>query len=272
MPTSSSSSSASSGASSSQHTPNELRQQLVTASTLTTTENMVSLPSNWSYNQSITSSVKLDKKMFDKVNKLADKLLKYCQSEHMHLINSPPYIIDILPDICQIVNTVAFVYENKMTQLNEIDYFCVLMRNTLEKFQELVDLFKSAGKRMYEETSVERQKLVKYTLTYSHMLAEMKCMFPKDIYEGETFRIAKKDAADFWKANFGERVIVGWREFELKLNRVHQISNQLELNSLRETIQLTKTKYVTIFEFDIFTRFETHYICFCLILLINYFL
>lgn len=172
----------------------------------------------------------------------------------MRLINSPPYIIDILPDICQVFNTIYFVYENKLGQLNEIDYFCVLIQNCLAKFQELLDLFKSAGKRMYEETSPERQKLIKYTLTYSHILAEMKSMFPKDGYEGESFRVAKKDAAEFWKTNFGERVIVGWREFELKLNRVHQISNQLELNSLRETIQLTKTKYVSIFEFDIFTR------------------
>lgn len=30
----------------------------------------------------------------------------------------------------------------------------------------------------------------------------------------------------------------------------------MELNSLRETIQLTKTKYVSIFEFDIFTRYR----------------
>lgn len=194
--------------------------------------------------------------MFDKVNKLADKLLKYCQSEQMHLINSPPYIIDILPDMCQIFNTIYFMYENKLGQLNEIDYFCVLMSNCLEKFQELVDLFKTVGKRMYEETSAERQKLVKYTLTYSHILAEMKCMFPKDVYKGESFRIAKKDAAEFWKTNFGDRVIVSWREFELKLNQVHHISNQMELNSLRETIQLTRTKYVSIFEFDIFTRYS----------------
>lgn len=199
-------------------------------------------------------SVKLEKKMFDKLNKLADKLLKYCQSEHMRLINSPPYIIDILPDICQIFNTVYFVYENKLAQLNEIDYFCVLIQNCTSKFQELIELFKMAGKRMYEETSVERQKFVKYTLTYSHILAEMKSMFPKDTYEGESFRIAKRDAADFWKMNFGDRVIVSWREFELKLNRVHQITNEMEMKSLRETIQLTKSNYVSIFEFDIFTR------------------
>lgn len=165
-----SSSTSSSASSSSQHTPNQAAENVDNIGDGGT----ISLPSNWSYNHSITSSIKLEKKMFDKVNKLAEKLLKHCQSERMQLINSPPYIIDILPDICQLFNTIYFVYENKLAQLNEIDYFCVCMRNCLEKFQELADLFKVAGKRMYEESSVERQKLVKYTLTYSHILAEMK--------------------------------------------------------------------------------------------------
>jgi E3 ubiquitin-protein ligase CBL len=128
------------------------------------------------------------------------------------------------------------------------------MRNCLDKLQQLADLFKIAGKRMYEETSLERQQLVKYTLTFSHILAEIKSLFPKDVYEGQNFRIAKKDAADFWRFNFGDRIIVSWKEFEVKLNRVHQITSQSESDSLRETIQLTKTKYVSIFEFDIFTR------------------
>jgi E3 ubiquitin-protein ligase CBL len=199
-------------------------------------------------------SFKLDKKHFEKVNRLAEKLLKYCQSERMNLINSPPYIIDILPDICQAFNTILFVYENKLHVLNEIDYFCILIQNVLDKFQQLVNLFKVAGKRMYEETSDARQLLIKYTLIFSHILAEMKSIFPKDVYEGQMFRIAKKDAEEFWKANFGERIIVNWSEFVFKLNRVHKISSPSESFSLKETIQLTKSKHVSIFEFDIFTR------------------
>jgi E3 ubiquitin-protein ligase CBL len=68
------------------------------------------------------------------------------------------------------------------------------------------------------------------------------------------FRIAKQDAEEFWKANFGERIIVNWSEFVFKLNRVHKISSPSESYSLKETIQLTKSKHVSIFEFDIFTR------------------
>jgi E3 ubiquitin-protein ligase CBL len=213
----------------------------------------LNLPSNWA-NISLTSSIKIEKKHFEKINKLADKLLKLCQSERLNLINSPPYIIDILPDLCQAFNTILFAYENELHILNELDYFCLLVKNCTEKLQQAIDLFKVAGKRMYEETSDERKTLTKNTLTFSHILAEMRSLFPRNVYEGQKFRIAKKDAAEFWKNNFGDRILVSWRDFEVKLNKVHQITDDNELKSLKETIQLTKTNFVSIFEFDIFTR------------------
>lgn len=107
---------------------------------------------------------------------------------------------------------------------------------------------------MYDEQSDERAKLTKLTLILSHMLAEMKSLFPKDVYEGQSFRIAKQDASDFWRGNFGNKTIVAWHEFEKKLNRIHKIANPMESVKLRETIQLTESKHVSIFEFDIFTR------------------
>jgi hypothetical protein len=50
------------------------------------------------------------------------------------------------------------------------------------------------------------------------------------------------------------RVIVPWNEFHLKLNRVHPILGELEARELRTHLQLTGTRYVSIFEFDVFTR------------------
>ncbi len=97
-------------------------------------------------------------KLFEKLNKLAEKILKYCQSERMNLINSPPYIIDIIPDICQVLNTINITYENKMHVLNDIQYFNVMSKNLLEKFLKIVDLFKLAGRRIYDESSDERAR------------------------------------------------------------------------------------------------------------------
>ena len=44
-----------------------------------------------------------------------------------------------------------------------------------------------------------------------------------------------------------------WSEFQHRLNQVHQIHSE-ESEHLRKTIQLTGTKFVSIFEFDVFTR------------------
>ena len=50
------------------------------------------------------------------------------------------------------------------------------------------------------------------------------------------------------------RVIVPWREFKSSLTRVHPISSPLEAMALKSTIDLTVNDYISVFEFDIFTR------------------
>jgi E3 ubiquitin-protein ligase CBL len=206
------------------------------------------------FNSILHNPIKVEKKLFDRLNKLAEKVLKYCQCEKLKLINSPPYIIDIIPDICFILNAIQTSYENKMHVLNDIEYFNILSRNLLDKLNKIAELFKFSGKRIYDETSDERVRLTKYTLILSHMLAEMRSMFPNNVYEGQSFRIAKTDAADFWRQNFKEKAIISWEDFEKKLNNVHKITHKMESFKLRSTIQLTESNYVSIFEFDIFTR------------------
>ena len=218
------------------------------------TSSLISDESNNQSNPEALRTFKIEKKHFERVYKLIDKIIRYCQSERMNLINSPPYILDILPDINQTFVSIYTAYENKLHLLSDNDYFCIMIANCTEKFDYVVDLFKTAGKRIYDETSAERHSLTKMTLIFSHMLADMKSIFPKGVYEGQSFRIAKKDATEFWLNNFGKRVIVTWQEFERKLNQVHPINNDYESAQLRKTIQLTETKYVSIFEFDVFIR------------------
>ena len=74
--------------------------------------------------------------------------------------------------------------------------------NLLEKLQRIIDLFKTAGKKIYDKQGEDRARLTKLTLLLSHILAEIKSQFPRDVYEGQQFRIAKHDAAEFWKNNF----------------------------------------------------------------------
>lgn len=51
-----------------------------------------------------------------------------------------------------------------------------------------------------------------------------------------------------------------WKVFRQCLHEVHQISSGLEAMALKSTIDLTCNDYISIFEFDIFTRlFQVRY-------------
>lgn len=50
------------------------------------------------------------------------------------------------------------------------------------------------------------------------------------------------------------RTIVPWKVFRLSLHEFHAISSGLEAMALKSTIDLTCNDYISVFEFDIFTR------------------
>lgn len=50
------------------------------------------------------------------------------------------------------------------------------------------------------------------------------------------------------------RTIVPWKVFRQCLHEVHPISSGLEAMALKSTIDLTCNDYISVFEFDIFTR------------------
>jgi len=60
---------------------------------------------------------------------------------------------------------------------------------------------------MYDEQSPCRRSLVKLSLVFSHMLAELKALFPGGVYSGDGYRITKNDAAEWWKEVFGNKYV-----------------------------------------------------------------
>lgn len=196
----------------------------------------------------------VDKKMVEKCWKLMDKVVRLCQNPKVALKNSPPYILDLLPDTYQHLRTVLSRYEGKMEILGENEYFRVVVENLTNKTKQTMSLFKEAKERMYEENSQPRRNLTKLSLIFSHMLAELKAVFPNGLFQGDNFRITKADAAEFWRRSFGDKTIVPWRTFRQALHEFHPISSGLEAMALKSTIDLTCNDYISVFEFDIFTR------------------
>uniref|UniRef100_A0A8C5DUN1 E3 ubiquitin-protein ligase CBL n=1 Tax=Gouania willdenowi TaxID=441366 RepID=A0A8C5DUN1_GOUWI len=196
----------------------------------------------------------VDKKTVEKCWKLMDKVVRLCQNPKLALKNSPPYILDLLPDTYQHLRTILSRYEGKMETLGDNEYFRVFMENLTKKTKQTISLFKEGKERMYEENSQPRRNLTKLSLIFSHMLAELKAIFPNGQFQGDTFRITKADAAEFWRRAFGDKTIVPWKVFRQSLHEFHPISSGLEAMALKSTIDLTCNDYISVFEFDIFTR------------------
>ncbi|MED6235454.1 hypothetical protein ATANTOWER_026516 [Ataeniobius toweri] len=98
----------------------------------------------------------VDKKTVEKCWKLMDKVVRLCQNPKLALKNSPPYILDLLPDTYQHLRTILSRYEGKMETLGDNEYFRVFMENLTKKTKQTISLFKEGKERMYEENSQPR--------------------------------------------------------------------------------------------------------------------
>jgi len=204
----------------------------------------------------VVASPKLatDRRTLDKTWKLMDKVVKLCQHQRMNLKNSPPFILDILPDTYQQLKLIYSKYEGDMIELHRNEHFVLFIENLFRKCKQAIKLFKEGKEKMFDENSHYRRNLTKLSLVFSHMLSELKAMFPNGMFAGDQFRITKSDAAEFWKNSFGNRTLVPWKIFRQYLNEVHPITSGLEAMALKSTIDLTCNDYISNFEFDVFTR------------------
>ncbi|XP_052258790.1 E3 ubiquitin-protein ligase CBL-B-like isoform X2 [Dreissena polymorpha] len=198
--------------------------------------------------------VTVDKRTIEKSWKLMDKVVKMCQHHRMNLRNSPPFILDILPDTYQHLRLIYNKHDDKLHTLNECEYFRIFIENLMNKCKNTIKLFKEGKEKMFDETTHYRRNLTKLSLVFSHMLAELKAIYPNGSFAGENFRITKSDAAEWWKKSFGDRTIVPWRNFRQSLTEVHQICSPLEAMALKSTIDLTCNDFISCFEFDVFSR------------------
>ncbi|KAG0722204.1 E3 ubiquitin-protein ligase CBL-B [Chionoecetes opilio] len=137
----------------------------------------------------------IERRTLEKTWKLMDKVVKQCQQSKMNLKNSPPFILDILPDTYQHLRLIYNKYENNLAALNTNEYFKVFVENMMRKCKQALRLFKEGKDLMFDESSHYRRNLTKLSLVFSHMLSELKATFPQGSFAGDQFRITKGDAA-----------------------------------------------------------------------------
>jgi E3 ubiquitin-protein ligase CBL len=79
----------------------------------------------------------------------------------MNLKNSPPFLLDILPDTYQHLRLIYTKYEEKLSVLNSNEYFKIFIENLQKKCKQAVKLFKDGKENMFDESSHHRRNLVK---------------------------------------------------------------------------------------------------------------
>lgn len=197
------------------------------------------------------------KRTREKTWKLMDKVVSRCQDSRMNLHNSPPYILEILPETFKHLKLIHAKYDSSHNYPDDDNgYSQVFLRNLQNRCKQTLKLFKDAKEEMFDEESDYRHKLTRNTLVFNHILSELKAIFPDGLFVGDKYLITKKETAgEFWKNSFGSSVLVDWRTFYHALQQVHSIdSSFFSLHALKQTIDLTCDDYISIFEFDVFTR------------------
>ena len=198
----------------------------------------------------------VDKRHVERLWKSMDKVVTLCSNRKMALKNSPPFILDILPDTYQHLKLIMHAYENDSATLAETFYFQVFIENFNTKCKQVIKLFSTAREQIFLETSNTRRTLTKMSLIFSHMATELKAMFPPPSgkFLGVDFRITKADAGEFWHTHFPGQPLVTWSDFRSKLELVQVINDQMEASALKTTMDLTHSDHISVFEFDVFTR------------------
>ncbi|XP_060042434.1 E3 ubiquitin-protein ligase CBL-C [Erinaceus europaeus] len=195
----------------------------------------------------------------------AEKLLRRLEEQcgDPRLAGSPPSLRDLLPRVRQLLREVARARRGPggpEAPGGARDFLAVYLANLEAKAGQLSALLPPPGRRtaadpeLFPEGSRLRRQLSKLALIFSHMHAELSALFPAGHYCGQTYRLTKTPAHTFWREHCGPRCIVPWGEFESLLCICHPVDSGPTALVLRATIDLTCSGYVSVFEFDIFTR------------------
>ncbi|XP_054636739.1 E3 ubiquitin-protein ligase CBL-C isoform X1 [Dunckerocampus dactyliophorus] len=201
-----------------------------------------------------------DHRLVNKALRRLDKLHELCTDPRLGLRSSPPYLPELVPDTASLLRRVWEPYRGLGVALGrapggeEATYLRLHVRNLLDKTDRALLLFKDGREKMFDEASSCRRNLTKMSLLFSHMLWELKAIFPGELYHGDTYKVMKKEAQGFWRTTFGNKCIVQWSIFAERLRRAHSFEEGMESMALKSTIDLTCNDHISIFEFDIFTR------------------
>ena len=102
---------------------------------------------------------------FKKLTDRMDSIMKTCQKIN-NLNNSPPYILDILPDIHSHMRLIINEHGGRFERLNENDYFQTFVANLNEKCKTLFKIMRTAKGHLNNSNSAARRDLTRMSLIF----------------------------------------------------------------------------------------------------------
>ncbi|XP_073512039.1 E3 ubiquitin-protein ligase CBL-C [Phyllobates terribilis] len=183
----------------------------------------------------------VDRKTMEKLIQGLDGLSKLNRVPQLQ--RSHPYLPDITRDIKEHLRQIL----DKTSDLGQNPYLQVTVNSLLAKTAQCSEMVNKEG-------TMARRNLTKLSLIFSHILCELRALFPGGRFQGNSYRITKLEASKFWGQTFGARCFVRWEEFRDGLHSVHPIGEGPLESALRSTMDLTCSDYISVFEFDIFSR------------------
>ena len=102
---------------------------------------------------------------FKKLTERMDSIMKTCQKIN-NLNNSPPYILDILPDIHSHMRLIINEHGSRFERLNENDYFQTFVANLTEKCKSLSKILRQAKNQLNSVNSAARRDLTRMSLIF----------------------------------------------------------------------------------------------------------
>ncbi|KAM8927770.1 E3 ubiquitin-protein ligase CBL-C [Pelodytes ibericus] len=192
----------------------------------------------------------LERKTVEKTVRELEVLMKFRGVPQLH--RSHPYLPDIAQETRDLLRLI--LKQNPWSELGHNLYLQVTVQSLLYKTAQCTGILRGASGVYHVNGSSLRRNLTKMSLIFSHILSELKAIFPGGNYQGNSYRVTKHEAAKFWSHKFGPRCLVQWAEFRAGLNSVHVVGDGPLESALRSTIDLTCNDHVSVYEFDIFTR------------------
>ena len=147
----------------------------------------------------------IERETIEKVCKQLQRLIHRCPVPAADVKRPLPYLPDVLSELSEALREILLNYRERLHVLTSIEYLRIFLDHLLKQCTRMMLWMKQAGLTLNDQQSESGQSFTRYSLYFSHNLAELNALFANGTYHGGDFRLTKNEAHDFWQGHFQSR-------------------------------------------------------------------